>query len=190
MEARLGKRGKREYVKTLRLLETFALADDIRSRSVQKALSASSARSVAHDPSLAELVRKEQDLGRQINAQLGALNNALSSNERDEIVVNANKALIDKLRVEIRCYAAGSKSFFIDYRLHGRHGRYTIGPFPRWSAEAAREEAKKLRKEIDRGVDPAGDKRERRTAPTVQDLINRYIEDHLPKKLPFFGPPC
>jgi len=82
----------------------------------------------------------------------------------------------------IRSYAGGSKSFFIDYRLHGRHGRFTIGPFPRWSAEAAREEAKKLRKEIDRGVDPAGDKRARRTAPTIQDLIDRYIADHLPKK--------
>jgi integrase len=82
----------------------------------------------------------------------------------------------------VRSYPGGGRSFFIDYRLDGRQGRYTIGPFPRWSAEAAREEAKKLRKEIDRGVDPAGDKRERRTAPTVQDLIDRYIADHLPKK--------
>jgi len=81
-------------------LESFALADAIRGRSVQKALSASSARSVAHDPALAELVRKEQDLGKQINAQLGALNNALSSNGRDENVVSATKASIDKLRVD------------------------------------------------------------------------------------------
>src|SRR5262245_35756129 len=70
----------------------------------------------------------------------------------------------------VRSYAGGAKSFFIDYRLNGRQRRYTIGPFPRWSAEAAREEAKKLRKAIDRGIDPAGDKRARRTAPTVQDL--------------------
>ena len=82
----------------------------------------------------------------------------------------------------IRSYPGSGKSFFIDYRLNGRQRRYTIGPFPRWSAEAAREEAKKLRKAIDRGIDPAGDKRERRTAPTVQDLIDRYIADHLPKK--------
>src|SRR6516164_8878862 len=82
----------------------------------------------------------------------------------------------------VRSYPGGGKSFFIDYRLNGRQRRYTIGPFPRWSAEAAREEAKKLRREIDRGVDLAGDKRERRTAPTVQDLIDRYITDHLPKK--------
>ena len=79
-------------------LETFALADSIRGQSVQKALSASSARSVAKDPALAELVRKEQDLGKQINAQLGALNNALSSNARDEKVVKATNASIDKLR--------------------------------------------------------------------------------------------
>ena len=58
----------------------------------------------------------------------------------------------------VRSYPGGGKSFFVDYRLNGRQRRYTIGPFPRWSAEAAREEAKKLRKEIDRGVDPAGDK--------------------------------
>jgi integrase len=83
----------------------------------------------------------------------------------------------------IRSYPGGGKSFFIDYRLNGQQRRYTIGPFPRWSAEAAREEAKKLRKAIDRGVDPAGDKRARRTAPTVQDLIDRYIADHLPTRV-------
>jgi CHAT domain-containing protein len=81
-------------------LETFVLADAIRGRSVQKALSASSARGVAKDPALAELVRKEQDFGKQINAQLGALNNALASNVRDENVVSSTKASIDKLRVE------------------------------------------------------------------------------------------
>jgi CHAT domain-containing protein len=81
-------------------LETFALADAIRGQSVQKALSASSARSVAKDPALAELVRKEQDFGKQVNAQLGALNNALASNARDENVIKATRATIDKLRAD------------------------------------------------------------------------------------------
>jgi CHAT domain-containing protein len=80
--------------------DSFALADAIRGQAVQRALSASSARSVAHDPGLAELVRKEQDLGKQINAQLGALNNALVSNARDDNVVSATKGSIDKLRVD------------------------------------------------------------------------------------------
>ena len=82
----------------------------------------------------------------------------------------------------VRSYPGGGKSFFIDYRIDGRQRRYTIGPFPRWSVDAAREEAKELRKQIDRGIDPAGNKRERREAPTVQDVIDRYIADHLPTK--------
>jgi integrase len=82
----------------------------------------------------------------------------------------------------VRSYPGGGRSFFIDYRLDGRQRRYTIGPFPRWSADAARERAKELRRQIDKGHDPTGNKRERRTAPTVQDLIDRYIADHMPKK--------
>jgi len=82
----------------------------------------------------------------------------------------------------VRSYLGSSKSFFLDYRIDGRQRRITIGPFPRWSADAARGRAKELRRQIDRGHDPAGNKRERREAPTVQDLIDRYIADHLPNK--------
>ncbi|WOH65531.1 CHAT domain-containing tetratricopeptide repeat protein [Bradyrhizobium sp. BWA-3-5] len=82
--------------------ETFSLADAIRGRSVQQALAASSARAAASDPALAELVRKEQDLGKQINAQLGTLNNvlSLSSAERDEKGVQAINASINALRAD------------------------------------------------------------------------------------------
>ena len=67
-------------------VETFALADAIRGHSVQQALAASSARAQIKDPALAELVRQEQDLSKQVNAQLGTLNNvlALPSGQRDE----------------------------------------------------------------------------------------------------------
>ena len=82
----------------------------------------------------------------------------------------------------LRPYPGGSKSWFIDYRIDGRQRRITIGPFPRWSADAARERAKELRKLIDRGHDPADEKRVRREAPTVQDLIDRYVADHLPTR--------
>jgi hypothetical protein len=82
----------------------------------------------------------------------------------------------------VRSYPGGGRSFFVDYRIGGRQRRITIGPFPRWSAEAARERAKELRRQIDQGHDPAGARRERREAPTVQDLVDRYLEDHLPKK--------
>lgn len=80
--------------------ETFALADEVRGRSVQQALAASSARSAARDPALAELVRKDQDLTKQLDAQLGTLNNVLSlpSSARDDKVVVALNASIDALR--------------------------------------------------------------------------------------------
>lgn len=83
-------------------METFSLADAIRGRSVQQALAASSARATAKDPALAELVRKEQDLGKQVNAQLGTLNNVLSlpSGERDDKGVAAINASINALRAE------------------------------------------------------------------------------------------
>jgi integrase len=82
----------------------------------------------------------------------------------------------------LRVNRGGVKSFFLNYRFDGRERRFTIGAFPRWSVAAARDEAKELRRKIDRGIDPAGAKRERREAPTVQDLIDRYTADHLPTK--------
>jgi integrase len=82
----------------------------------------------------------------------------------------------------IRVYAGGARSFFLNYRIDGRERRYTIGAFPAWSASAARERAKELRKLIEQGHDPTLDKRERREAPTVLHLIDRYIEEHLPTK--------
>lgn len=82
--------------------ETFGLADAIRGHSVQQALAASSARAAAKDPALAELVRKEQDLTKQVNAQLGTLNNVLAipSADRDEKGVQQIQASIASMRNE------------------------------------------------------------------------------------------
>jgi integrase len=46
----------------------------------------------------------------------------------------------------------------------------------------AREEAKRLKREIDGGADPVGAHRETRAAATVADLCDRFISDHLPRK--------
>jgi CHAT domain-containing protein len=83
-------------------VETFGFADAVRGHAVQKALADSSARAVAKDPALAELVRKEQDLAKQISAELGTLNNllALPSDQRDDGVVRATNAAIEKLRAD------------------------------------------------------------------------------------------
>ncbi len=76
----------------------------------------------------------------------------------------------------------GARSFFINYRVDGAERRFTIGSFPEWSVEEARSEAKELRRRIDRGEDPASEKRDRREAPTVAELAERYRTEHLPKK--------
>lgn len=83
-------------------VETFGLADAVRGHAVQQALADSSARMVAKDPTLAELVRNEQDLAKQISAQFGALNNllALPSDQRDDQTVRAINAKIEKLRAD------------------------------------------------------------------------------------------
>jgi integrase len=60
--------------------------------------------------------------------------------------------------------------------------RYRIGPWPEWSATAAREQAKDIRRRINRGEDPAGDRRQRRDAPTMADLVERYRREHLARK--------
>lgn len=80
--------------------ESFRLADAIRSSSVQRALAASSARATAANPALADLVRKRQDLEKQIGAQLGLLNNilAMPQAERDEKALTTLQADIEKMR--------------------------------------------------------------------------------------------
>ncbi len=77
---------------------------------------------------------------------------------------------------------SGAKSFFVNYRIDGREKRLTIGAHPEWSVEAARAEAKELRRRIDRGEDPARERQDRREAPTVRDLAERYKIEHLSNK--------
>ena len=82
-----------------------------------------------------------------------------------------------------RVTAAGARSFILNYRTRvGRERRFTIGAFPAWTTSAARTEAKALKRRIDRGEDPLAEVQAGRSAPTVADLCNRYIEQHLPKK--------
>ena len=85
----------------------------------------------------------------------------------------------------VRVTAAGSRAFVLNYRTRlGRERRYTIGSFPEWKTPAARAEAAELKKVIDRGGDPLGEIQEQRAAPTVNDLCDQVIAEHLPRKRP------
>jgi integrase len=90
-----------------------------------------------------------------------------------------------------RVTAVGTRSFVLNYVCLGRERRTTIGQFPSWSVTAARTEARTLRRKIDSGVDPMDEREAReagaiadRTAPTINDLFNRYEAEHLPRKSP------
>jgi len=80
-------------------IEGFTLAEAIRGRSVQTMIFQSSARAATHNAELAELARQEQDLTKQVGAQLGLLNNllALPSDQRDDNAVDQLRVRIDKL---------------------------------------------------------------------------------------------
>ncbi len=80
----------------------------------------------------------------------------------------------------LRVTAAGSKAFVLNYHSAGRERRMTIGGYPAWSAAAARDEAKKLRRLIDQGQDPLEERQARAKAPTVQSLWEEYERLHLP----------
>ena len=85
-----------------------------------------------------------------------------------------------------RVTAAGNRAFVLNYyrRADGRERRITIGGYPEWSAAAAREEAKRLKREIDGGADPVGAYQESRAAPTIADLCARFEQDYVPRKRP------
>jgi integrase len=78
-------------------------------------------------------------------------------------------------------FESGRKGFILIYRAAGRQRRMTIGAWPSWSVAAAREEAKRLKRDIDRGEDPMDVRIDARHAPTVKDLAERFIDEHLPK---------
>ena len=78
-------------------------------------------------------------------------------------------------------FESGRKGFILIYRAAGRQRRMTIGTWPSWSVIAARDEAKRLKRDIDRGEDPMDTRTNARHAPIMKDLIERFIDEHLPK---------
>ena len=84
-----------------------------------------------------------------------------------------------------RVTAGGHRAFVLDYRTHaGRRRRYTIGDFPNWSAVGAREEARRLKRLVDGGGDPLAEIEAARGAATVNDLIERFLTEHVSRKRP------
>ena len=78
--------------------------------------------------------------------------------------------------------SAGAKAWVLRYRSGGRQRAFTIGSFSDWSVAAARDEARGLKRRIDQGDDPMGERHRTRVAATVADLVDVYVAEHLPRK--------
>jgi integrase len=78
----------------------------------------------------------------------------------------------------VRITSKGVVSFVLNYRLRARERRYTIGRFPVLSPTAARNEAIKLRGNIQNGIDPLAQRADDRSSPTMVDLAHDYMERH------------
>ncbi len=83
----------------------------------------------------------------------------------------------------IRITANGHRAFVLDYRTKtGRKRRLTLGEFGNWTVGSARIRARELKRQIDGGGDPLGEIEDARSAPTMTELIERFRNEHLPRR--------
>jgi integrase len=81
----------------------------------------------------------------------------------------------------VRVSEAGVKAFVLNYSVAGRERRVTIGRWGQndgWSADAAREKARRLRVKIDEGIDPLREEETARGELTLADLADDYVKDY------------
>jgi integrase len=89
----------------------------------------------------------------------------------------------------LRVRVGGARTYIVRYRA-GAGGRcaplrtLTIGRHGSpWTPDSARGEAKRLLGLVEGGTDPAADLSARRKAPTVQELAERFLLDHVSTRL-------
>lgn len=85
----------------------------------------------------------------------------------------------------LKVTASGHKVYILQYRRGGRGSptkRVTIGRHGPLAPHQAREEATRLLGAIAQGNDPAAYKAALRSAPTVQDLATRFMDQHVATK--------
>ena len=82
-----------------------------------------------------------------------------------------------------RVTPAGSKSFILNYRIDGRERRLTLARTTEISLKDARKMASAQLLRIRSGEDPAEEREQRRSAPTVADGLRRFFEEYVPQRV-------
>src|ERR1700719_4320540 len=84
----------------------------------------------------------------------------------------------------VRVMPSGRSFYFVRYRnKHGRSRWFTIGEHGKVTADAARMMAQRILQTVAvDGSDPSGEREAFRTAPTVNDLLDRYIKEHIERR--------
>ncbi|HEX7454976.1 MAG TPA: site-specific integrase [Gallionella sp.] len=78
----------------------------------------------------------------------------------------------------LKVFPTGAKTFVYQYRTpEGRTRRYTIGKYSNTlTADQARKRAKEIEHDVRSGIDPMGEKKARRNALTVNELLDLYVK--------------
>lgn len=79
----------------------------------------------------------------------------------------------------VRCRPSGRKIYLLKYRAGRRQRWLTLGAHGVITADQARARALRHKADIGDGVDPSGEKQERRREPTIADLADRYLAEHV-----------
>lgn len=109
-----------------------------------------------------------------------------------------NKSVVDALKPEavrfvswdteipgfgVRVYPSGQKVYVLKYRVGGgRSARIrwvTIGKHGIVTPDQARDTARRFAAQVADGGDPAGVREERRKAPTISALLDKYLAEHV-----------
>ena len=78
----------------------------------------------------------------------------------------------------LRVSYGGTRSFIFYYRFNGRRRKTTLGRYPTLPLVEARRRAALLTGQVADGRDPGAEKKARRMAETVEDLVEQFMEEH------------